>query len=92
MNRSSPAWCGGQHFHEAGCLPLLKRFNKASLCEGIENTAIISTSRKHKKHETTHFNEYKKGNTSTKKEEKETRDNLKLRLVFLLISYIEPRK
>ena len=42
-----------------------------------------STSRKHKKQETTHFNEHKKGNKSTKKEEKETRDNLKVKIGVL---------
>ena len=55
--------------------------NISSLDEGVPDTSKIislaSTSRKHKKQETTHFNEHKKGNKSTKKEEKETRDNFK---------------
>ena len=66
--------------------------NISSLDEGVADTRVISTSRKHRKQDTTHFNEHKKGSNSTKKEEKETRDNLKLRLVFLLISYIGQRK
>jgi len=57
--------------------------NISALDEGIENTAIIGTSRKHKKQDTTHFNEHKKGNKSTKKEEKETRDNLKVKIGVL---------
>ncbi len=32
MNKSSLAWSSGLHFHESGCLPVLKQFNKASLC------------------------------------------------------------
>ena len=36
--------------------------NISSLDEGVEDTSnVISTSRKHKKQETTHFNEHKKG-------------------------------
>ena len=58
--------------------------NISSLDEGVEDTSrVISTSRKHKKQETTHFNEHKKGNKSTKKEEKETRDNLKVKIGVL---------
>ncbi len=57
--------------------------NISALDEGIENTATISISGKHKKQETTHFNEYKKANKSTKKEEKETRDNLKMKIGVL---------
>ena len=57
--------------------------NISALDEGIENTATISISRKHKKQETTHFNEHKKANKSTKKEEKETRDNLKVKIGVL---------
>jgi hypothetical protein len=57
--------------------------NISALDEGIENTATISTSRKHKKQDTTHFNEHKKANKSTKKEEKETRDNLKVKIGVL---------
>ena len=34
--------------------------NISELDEGIESTPMITTSRKHKKQETTHFNEYKK--------------------------------
>jgi hypothetical protein len=49
--------------------------NISPLDEGIENTPLITTARRHKKQETTHFNEYKKAHKSTKKEEKETRDN-----------------
>jgi hypothetical protein len=58
--------------------------NISSLDEGVADTSrVISTSRKHKKQETTHFNEHKKGNKSTKKEEKETRDNLKVKIGVL---------
>ena len=57
--------------------------NISALDEGIENTPLITTARKHKKQETTHFNEHKKGNKSTKKEEKETRDNLKVKIGVL---------
>ena len=58
--------------------------NISSLDEGVADTSrVISTSRKHKKQDTTHFNEYKKGNKSTKKEEKETRDNLKVKIGVL---------
>ena len=58
--------------------------NISSLDEGVTDTSrVISTSRKHKKQETTHFNEHKKGNKSTKKEEKETRDNLKVKIGVL---------
>ena len=57
--------------------------NISSLDEGVENTATITTSRKHKKQETTHFNEHKKANKSTKKEEKETRNNLKVKIGVL---------
>ncbi len=66
--------------------------NISLLDEGVEASRVITTSRKHKKQETTHFNENKKGNKSTKKEEKLTRDNLKVKLGFLLINYIEIRK
>ena len=60
--------------------------NISSLDEGVADTSrVISTSRKHKKQETTHFNEHKKGNKSTKKEEKETRDNLKVKIGVLSI-------
>ena len=57
--------------------------NISALDEGIENTATISISRKHKKQDTTHFNEHKKANKSTKKEEKETRNNLKVKIGVL---------
>ena len=58
--------------------------NISALDEGVPETSrVISISRKHKKQDTTHFNEYKKGNTSTKKEEKETRNNLKVKIGVL---------
>ncbi len=50
--------------------------NISRLGEGIENT-------QHKKQETTPFNEHKKANKSTKKEKKETRDNLKVKIGVL---------
>ena len=58
--------------------------NISALDEGIPETSrVITTSRKHKKQDTTHFNEHKKANKSTKKEEKETRDNLKVKIGVL---------
>ena len=44
--------------------------NISALDEGVPETSrVITTSRKHKKQETTYFNEYRKGNKSTKKRE-----------------------
>ena len=57
--------------------------NISSLDEGVPDTRVISTSRKHKKQDTTHFNEHKKANKSTQKEEKETRNNLKVKIGIL---------
>ena len=44
--------------------------NISPLDEGVESTPIISKSRKHKKQETPHFDEHKKGISQQEKEEK----------------------
>jgi hypothetical protein len=66
--------------------------NISSLDEGVADTRVISTSRKHRKQDTTHFNEHQKGSNSTKKEEKETRDNLKGKIGVLAYKLYRTKK
>ena len=73
--------------------------NISPLDESIEQNPLINldsqtsaSARKHKKQDTTHFEEYKEQNKSKKKDEKAERDKLKVKIAVQLFCYLEKTK